>query len=78
MRGKKVSPTDFRITPPEPGKVVRIVRFHVDGSDVQVECFAETTFECCPANAVNRLCSHVNKAITMLLQSDSKYPHGLA
>jgi len=73
MRGKKLAPAEFRIVPAEPDRAIRIVRFHLDqDGEVFSECFNESTHEECPASAHARICAHVNKAITMLLQSDRK------
>lgn len=67
MAAEQIGPATFRITP-EPGKAIRIVKFHVDGDDFAVECYDEQTKECCDANAFNRLCAHVNSAIALLLE----------
>ncbi len=72
MRGKKIAPAEFRIVPTEKGKAVRIVRFHLGEDDIGVECFDEKTLEECPASAHDRICSHVHKAIGMLLGSQPK------
>lgn len=67
MSAEQIGPGEFRVTP-EPGKVVRIVKFHVDGSDIAIECFAEESKRSCRANECNRLCAHVNAAIALLLE----------
>ncbi len=67
MRAEQIAPGEFRVTP-EPGKAIRIVKFHVDGNDIGIECFDEKTKESCEANAHNRLCCHVNSAIALLLE----------
>ena len=67
MRVEQIAPGEFRVIP-EPGKVIRIVKFHVDGSDVGIECFDEKTKASCPANAHNRLCAHINASIALLLE----------
>lgn len=74
MRGKKLAPTEFRIVSKEKNKAVRIVRFHrdADTEEVFVECFSESNTSGCPANDHARICAHVTKAITMLLQGQRK------
>lgn len=74
MRGKKVAPAEFRIIPAEKGKAVRIVRFHrdADTDEVFIECYSESDHAGCEANDHARMCSHAQKAITMLLQGQRK------
>lgn len=67
MSAEQVGPGEFRVTP-EQGKVVRIVKFHVDGDDIAIECFAEESRRSCRANECNLLCAHVNAAIALLLE----------
>lgn len=71
MSVEQIGPGEFRVTP-EPGKVVRIVKFHVDGDDYGIECFDEKTKVSCEANAHNRLCAHINAAIALLLESEQR------
>jgi len=72
MRVEQIAPGEFRVIP-EPGKAIRIVKFHIDGADVAIECYDEKTKVCCEGNAHARLCAHVNAAIKMLLnESDGK------
>lgn len=74
MRAKRLAPTEFRIVPSEPGKAVRIVRFHLDedSGEAFIECFDEVTKAACGANAHARTCSHVEKAIKLLLKKGRK------
>lgn len=68
MRVERLSPTEFRVTPSESGKVVRIVRFHQDDDgSIWAECFAEDSKQSCEANAHARYCSHIESAILKLL-----------
>lgn len=68
MDVERLSPTEFRVTPAEPGKLKRIVRFHLD----EVEgCFIDCADEHgigCPANAHGVFCSHIERAIMYLLE----------
>jgi hypothetical protein len=75
MRAERVAsglPSDFDafdilVEPTEPGKVPRIVRFHQsDGGGI--ECFDADTMECCPANSAAVHCSHVYRAVTLLME----------
>lgn len=68
MSVERLGPTEFRVTPCEEGKLIRIVRFHQDADEgIWIECFAEETKESCPANSHNLFCSHCNAAIIKLL-----------
>ena len=69
MSVEQIGSGEFRVTA-EPGKAIRIVKFHVDGNDIAIECYDENTKVCCEANAHNRLCAHANAAIAMLLKEN--------
>lgn len=73
MKGRTLGPGEFRIIPSEPGKAVRIVRFHTDDDteEVFIECYSEADGSDCPANGHARLCSHAFKAISLLLKNNS-------
>lgn len=71
MRVEQIAPGEFRVIP-EPGKVIRIVKFHVDQDAFAIECYDEKTKVSCEANAHNRLCCHINAAIALLLQESEE------
>lgn len=69
MGVERLSPAEFRVSPAEPGKVKRIVRFHFDEVEgVFVDCYAEDSKIGCKANTCGRYCSHVERAIMYLLE----------
>lgn len=71
MQGEQLrTKAEFRILPDEPGKAVRIVRFFLMENEAYIDCFDEATRECCPSNYFSKMCSHVNKAIELLLAED--------
>jgi hypothetical protein len=73
MKGRTLGPGEFRIVPSEPGKAIRIVQFHqYEKGDIQIDCFEEGSNISCPGNAHGRLCSHVFKAIALLLDGQKR------
>lgn len=74
MTVERLSPTLFRVIPSEPGKKVRIVKFHYDESDRDcgIECYHEDSGEGCAANDHARLCAHIHRAISELLKQNSE------
>lgn len=81
MRIERIAPTEFKVTPAEKGKSVRIVRFHQDEQSysneqsVWIDCFDAETKEGCPANEAGRYCSHAEAAIVGLLENAGLDPH---
>lgn len=68
MSVERVGPQQFRVTPSEEGKLIRIVRFHEDEVDgLHIECFAEDSFESCGANIHARYCAHCEAVVRFLL-----------
>jgi len=60
----------YIVTPPEPGKLKRLVHFDVsDTGIVKVECVAPETGEVCEANSFSKMCSHVQAATLRLEQN---------
>lgn len=57
----------YIVTPPEEGKLKRLVHFDVsDAGTVKIECVAPETGEVCEANAFGKMCSHVQAAALRL------------
>lgn len=71
MTVERLGPTEFRVTPSEDGKLPRIVRFFIDGTDCAIDC-ADEDGNGCPANDHGRHCSHAQCAITMLLKQNEE------
>ena len=73
---KTLTPWSFAVTPPEKGKLVRLVHFDYDQETgvVRIECFARETGEVCEANNFSRPCAHVFAASTRLL-ANAKRAH---
>lgn len=73
MRVERVGPQQFRVTPAEEGKLIRIVRFHEDEEDgLLIECYSETTHADCGANTHNRYCAHCEAVVMFLLEPKEK------
>lgn len=69
-RVKTLAFDSYIVTPPEPGKLKRLVHFDVsDTGIVKVECVAPETGEVCEANSFSKMCSHVQAATLRLEQN---------
>ncbi len=63
----------YLVTPPEQGKLKRLVHFDVsEVGVVKIECVAVETGEVCEANTYSQLCSHVQAAVLRLEQNIRK------
>lgn len=66
-RVKTLAFDSYLVTPPEKGKLKRLVHFDVSKQGVvKIECVAIETGEVCEANSFSMLCSHVQAAATRL------------
>lgn len=66
-RVKTLAWDSYIVTPPEQGKLKRLVHFDVsDAGAVKIECVAPETGEVCEANAFSKVCSHVQAAALRL------------
>lgn len=70
MRVKTLAFDSYLVTPPEPGKLKRLVHFDVsEAGVVKIECVAPETGEVCEANNFSKMCSHVESAVRRLEQN---------
>lgn len=66
MRVKTLAFDSYLVTPPEPGKLKRLVHFDVsEAGAVKIEC-ASLDGDVCEANSYSRHCSHVEAAVRRL------------
>ena len=76
MKCERLGPTRFRVTPAEKGKQVRIVEFFLAGfegeTEARIDCYEEDTLKSCKANICQRMCSHVNAAVSLLLEQNEE------
>lgn len=68
MVAEMVEPGVFDITSDDPDKPARRVEFHLYETEAHIDCYERDTLISCPANAHNRMCSHCNAAIRVLLE----------
>lgn len=62
-RVKTLAFDSYLVTPPEKGKLKRLVHFDVSNQGVvKIECVAIETGEVCEANSFSKMCSHVEAA----------------
>lgn len=69
-RVKTLAFDSYLVTPPEQGKLKRLVHFDVSEQGVvKIECVSPDTGEVCEANSYSRLCAHVEAAVRRLEQN---------
>jgi hypothetical protein len=66
-RVKTLGWDSYLVTPPETGKLKRLVHFDVSEQGVvKIECVSPDTGEVCEANSFSKICSHVQAAALRL------------
>ena len=72
-RVKTLAFDSYLVTPPETGKLKRLVHFYIsDQGVVRIECVAPETGEVCEANSFSKHCSHAEAAIRRLEKNIQK------